>query len=95
MPGTQLTEAEKLCNKKMKPIRQAIEWSYGDVENIFQICANPKNYRLGKRLPYAQEQLRVCHLLSNIYVCLNGSKAASYQKFKCMPPSLDEYLRLD
>ena len=93
-PGAQLTPAQRLCNRKIKPCPQAIEWSYADVENIFKICSNPANYRLGKRLPYAQQQLRVCHLLSNIYVCLNGSKTSSYRKFRCSPPELDDYLRL-
>jgi hypothetical protein len=59
---------------------QAIEWSYGDIEIFFQISSHPRNYRLGKRLPYyAMEQLRVCHLLSNIYTRLNGNKASSHQ----------------
>jgi hypothetical protein len=56
---------------RIKPCRQAIEWSHGDVENIFQICSNAKSYRIGKRLPYANEQLRVCHLLSNCYTRRN------------------------
>jgi hypothetical protein len=67
IPGVDITDDQKICNDRIKPCRQAIEWSYGDIENIFQICSHPRNYRLGKRLPCATEQLRVCHLLSNIY----------------------------
>jgi hypothetical protein len=92
--GANLTQAQRTCNRRMKRCRESVEWSYADVQNIFQICANPNNYKLGKRLPYAQEQLRICHLLSNIYTCLNGSKTCGYQAFKCMPPDLDDYLRL-
>lgn len=59
-----------------------------------QICSNAKSYRIGKRLPYANEQLRVCHLLSNCYTCVNGNKSSSYQKFKINPPVLEKYLQL-
>jgi hypothetical protein len=90
-----ITPAQKICNDRIKPCRQAIEWSYGDVENIFQICSNAKSYRIGKRLPYANEQLRVCHLLSNCYTCVNGNKASSYKKFKINPPVLEDYLVID
>ena len=93
-PGVVLTPEQDTCNTRMKAIREAIEWSYADVENIFQICSDPKNFSLGVRNPYAQQQLRVCHLLSNIYTCLNGCKAAGYLKFDCPPPELEWYLRL-
>ena len=63
IPGVDITDDQKICNNRIKPCRQAIEWSYGDIENFFQICSHPRNYRLGKRLPYAMEQLCVCHLL--------------------------------
>jgi len=42
---------------------------------------------------YAQEQLHICHLWANIYICLNGNKASSYMKFTCPPPLLDDYLQ--
>jgi hypothetical protein len=45
-------------------------------------------------LPYANEQLRVCHLLSNCYTCVNGNKTSSYNKFKINPPVLENYLQL-
>ncbi len=41
IPGMQITDAQKICNNRMKMIHQAIEFSYGDVENIFHIYANP------------------------------------------------------
>ena len=94
IPGMQITDAQKICNNRMKSIRQTIEFSYGDIETIFKICSNPTSYQLGKKLPYAQEQLRVCHLFANIYTCLNGNKASSHAKFDCPPPLLRDYLRL-
>ena len=63
----------------------------GDVENFFQICSNAKNYRIGEKLPYATEQLCVCHLLANCYTCFNGNKASSYKKFSFDPPILEDY----
>jgi len=94
IPGVDITDDQKICKNQIKPCRQAIEWSYGDIEHFFQICSHPRNYRRGKRLPYATEQLRVCHLLSNIYTCLNGNKASSHQKFNLQPSSLEKYLEL-
>lgn len=93
--GQDLTPAQKLCNTVIAACLQTIKHSFGDVENIFQICVVPQSLRLGKKVPHAQEQLRVCHLLSNIYSCLNGNKASSYSKFNCPPPLLADYLRLD
>lgn len=94
IPGVPLTPQQELCNARIKPARQTIEFSYGEIENIFQICSQPRCLKLAQVKPYAQEQLRVCHLLSNIYTCLNGNKASSYMKFNCIPPPLDDYLRL-
>ena len=93
-PGVALTAQQELCNTQIKPPRQTIEFSYGEIEGIFQICTQPRSLKLAQRIPYAQEQLRVCHLLSNIYTCLNGNKASSHMKFNCPPPSLDDYLQL-
>jgi len=94
IPGVALTPHQELCNVRIKPPRQTIEFSYGEVEGIFQICLQPRSLKLGQIVPYAQEQLRVCHLLANIYTCVNGNKASSYMKFNFPPPSLDDYLQL-
>ena len=97
--GVELSDAEKLCNKRMKTIRQTIGHCYGDIENIFRICNWPNSVKLGHKdndddTPSALRQLRLCHLLMNIYVCLNGNKASSYRKFDCRPPKLRDYLAL-
>jgi hypothetical protein len=47
---------------------------------------------LAKRSPYALEQLRVCHLLINCYVCCNGDQAGSTNTFGLMTLSLGVYL---
>jgi hypothetical protein len=94
IPGEDITPAQKICNDWVKPCRQAIEWSYGDVENIFQICSNTMSYCIGKRFSYLAEQLCVCHLLENCYTCLNDNKAPGNKKNNFDPPILEDYLKL-
>ena len=89
-----LTAHQMKCNAAIKRCRQSIEWSYGDVSKYFSICAHPKHNMLAKKNPYAIEQLRVAHLLCNIYTCLNGDKASGHNGFCCKPPRLEDYLRL-
>ena len=36
IPGVDITDDQKICNNRIKPCRQAIEWSYGDIENFLQ-----------------------------------------------------------
>ena len=89
-----LTQGQDYCNSKLKACRQSIEWSYGDISQLFAICDDPNSYMLAKRNPYAIEQLRVCHLLVNIHNCLNGGKASGHNMFCCVPPTLEQYLQL-
>ena len=93
--GIPLTAAQVLVNKRMKSPRETIEWSYGDVKNIFQLSPDPKNYQLGKKNPYFLEQTRVIFLLYNIYVCANENSTSGYANFNCQPPSISECLDLD
>jgi hypothetical protein len=67
--GHPLSLDQIFINDLLKSGRESIEHTYGAVENIFTICSHPRNYCLGNRLPFAHEQLRICHLLSNIYTC--------------------------
>jgi hypothetical protein len=88
-PAGTATEYQRICNARIKPCREAIEWNYGDVMKLFQLSADPMNYKLGKRNPHAQAQVRVCHLLVNIYNCLNGDKTTDM--FDCRLSTLEEY----
>ena len=85
-----LTHHQVTCNKAMKKCCQAIEWSYGDVSKYFSICVHPKHSMLAKKNPYAIEQLRVAHVMCNIYTCLNGDKASGHNEFCCPPPKLED-----
>jgi hypothetical protein len=65
-----------------------------DGEQPFCICETRDGYKIAKERPYAIEQLRVCTLLTNCYVCMNGDVAGSDNTFGLSPPMLSEYLRL-
>jgi hypothetical protein len=89
-----LTPQQQACNAAIKKCRESIEWSYGDVSNMFKICDHQKHNKLAKKVPYAIEQLRVAHLMTNIYTCLNGDKASGHNMFYCPSPRMEDYLRL-
>jgi hypothetical protein len=88
--GAELTEAEIGCNFHMKSARMSIEHSYGQLSNLFKICHCKDEIKLGKKNPYALEQLRVCHLLQNCHACFSGSSTSN--KFLVPPPTINEYL---
>lgn len=90
----QLSDYEEICNHVLKRARITIEKNYGETSCIFRVCAMKENYKLGKKVPYCEEQLRVCHLLLNCYNCLNGDQAGSDNTFGLSPPRLEEYLQL-
>lgn len=89
-----LTDQQRRCNAAIKKCRQSIEWNYGKVSRDFEICSHPKHNMIGKKNPYAIEQLRVAHLLTNISICLKGDQASGRNMFDCDPPRLEDYLRL-
>lgn len=91
--GIPLTEAEKLCNKWMVICRETIEKKFAMDSNICRCCDTAQTQgRLAAQKPYALEQLQVSVLISNIYVCLNGSTVGSVNTFDLSPPSLEDYL---
>ena len=92
--GGQLSEEEKKVNNALKAARITIEKNYAMIGNIFHICESPEAFKLAKKNPYSLEQLRVCHLLTNCYVCLNGDQASCDNTFGCSPPKLEVYLAL-
>ena len=92
--SAELTDAQKGCNAAMRSTRITVKKNYAMVSNLFPICSNTDNYKIAKEKPYAIEQLRVCTLLTNCYVCMNGDVAGSDNTFGLSPPMLSEYLRL-
>ena len=89
-----LSVSEKRCNAAFRAARMPIERNYGLKTCVFRICDSNSGWKLGKKCPYALEQMRVCHLLLNCYICLNGDQASSNNTFACTPPRLQDYLRL-
>ena len=89
-----LTAPELKCNATFRAARIPIERNYGHTSCVMRICDTSRGINLGKRHPYALEQLRVCHLLINCYICLNGDQGSGVNTFACSPPRLQEYLRL-
>ena len=92
--GAELEEELWDVNYFLKAAWMTIEKNYGMVSSLFRICTNLGSYKLAKEKPYACEQLRVCHLLLNCYVCLNHDQASSTNTFGCFPPCLSKYLKL-
>ena len=75
-------------NKAMSSVREAVEWGFGKVSNIFSNCC----WRKGQRVfvsPVAL-QYKVAMFMANVHTCLNGHQTADY--FDCEPPSLAAYL---
>jgi hypothetical protein len=93
--GQELTDAQIVCNNRLRSSRQVIEHSYGMAENVFHIFRRPEQFRLDQANSFVSELLRVGYLVANIHVCLNGNHASSYAKFDCPPPTLEAYLNLD
>ena len=76
--GAELDWPQVRCNKAMRSARIAIEKNYGMVSNLFCICCMTEGSKIARNNPVVLEQLRVCHLLTNCYVCLNGNQAGRY-----------------
>ena len=90
--GAELDAARAKCNSSMKAARIVIEKNYGQVSNEFRICCLKEGSKIAKKQPIAIEQLRVCHLLTNCYICMNGDQAGSVNTFNLCPPWLEDYL---
>lgn len=41
----------RICDAEMKGCRESIEWDYGKKGNVFRICKDPDQYKLGKKNP--------------------------------------------
>lgn len=94
IPPDVLNQHEIKINAAFRAARMPIERNYGQTSCVFRICDSRRAHQLGKRHPYALEQLRVCHLLMNCYICCNGDQGGGVNTFACTPPRLEEYLEL-
>ena len=94
IPPAVLTPEETKINGAFRSCRMPIERNYGLNSCVQRICDTRRGIQLGKKHPYALEQLRVCYLLMNCYICLNGDQGSSSNTFGLSPPRLQDYLRL-
>jgi hypothetical protein len=92
--GAGLDDARARCNAAMRSARIVIEKNYGMVSTLFRICSLIEGSKIAKKSPVVLEQLRVCHLLTNCFVCLNGDQAGSSNTFNISPLLLEDYLEL-
>ena len=88
-----LTKREEQENAAHKAARECVEWSYGDVVKLWDEANDWENRRLVGDPDDVLRTIRVLHLLTNCFNCLNGgSSTSSY--YRCPPPTLDEYLTM-
>jgi hypothetical protein len=90
--GAQLTDAQKQCNAAMRSARITMKKNYSMMTNLFRICETRDGCKIAKERPYAIEQLCVCTLLTNCYVCMNGDVTGSNNTYGLSPPCLANIL---
>lgn len=85
--GAHLSAGENLFNQAMSPLREAVEWGFGEVIRQFAFLDFHKNQKVLMQpvgLLYT-----VGIILCNAHTILHGSKTSTY--FNCPPPTLGEY----
>ncbi|XP_038069926.1 uncharacterized protein LOC119739165 isoform X2 [Patiria miniata] len=86
--GANLTEDQRLFNKKMSSVRECVEWAFGKVVSLFAFVDFKKNQKL--YLQSVGKTYKVAVLMTNCHTCLCGSQNSDY--FGVRPPRLEEYL---
>lgn len=90
-PGAPLTDDQKHENNRMSAERITVEWSYGDIDKLWALCGHKKSrLMLEKDANLVYAQIRVLHLLTNIYTCFRGNTCSSYYQLR--RPTAQEYL---
>jgi hypothetical protein len=74
----------------MASCRESIEWHYEQADSLFEYMNTPGRLQI-KDQHMPMKELYFCRLLlRNCHVSLYHNQTS--QKFKCVPPTLDEYL---
>lgn len=84
-----LSEKQKFFNKTMSALRVSVEYGFGKILQLFAFVDFKKNQKL--YLQRLKMQYYVAALLTNCYICMNGSQICDF--FQCLPPSINEYLQ--
>ena len=90
--GIPLTLCQQLEDAAMKAVWQSVEWGFGLVSTLFEVCNVKNRWKLCQEHPYVAEQLRATYIFSNVYTCLNANVVNSRGGFDCAAPRLEEYL---
>jgi hypothetical protein len=94
LPPDVLTPSKLKCHAALRAARMPIKKNYGLQSCVQRLCDTRSGSSYGLVHPYAIDQLQVCHLLINCYICFNGDQASGAKTFAYPPPSIDQYLRL-
>jgi hypothetical protein len=94
LPPDVLTPSELKYLAALRAVRMPIKKKYGLQSCVQRLCDTRRGLSYGSVHPYTIEQLWVCHLLINCYICFNGNQASRANTFAYPLPSIDQYLRL-
>ena len=83
-----LTDEQQAFNTGMSSGREAVEWNFGKIVQLFAFVDFRKNQQI--YLQPIGKYYRVAAIMTNCHTCLYGSQVSTY--FGMKPPSIDEYL---
>ncbi len=83
-----LTDEQQAFNTGMSSGREAVEWGFGKIVQLFDFVDFRKNQKL--YLQPVGKYYRVATLLTNCHTCLYGSQVSTY--FGMNPPHITDYL---
>ena len=86
--GANLTAEEQQFNRDMSLVRQAVEWAFGEIQQLFAFVDFKKNLKLYLQ-PVAKYYL-LGALLTNCHTCLYQNQIGEY--FQVPAPTLEVYL---
>jgi DDE superfamily endonuclease len=87
-----LTPRERGENRVMKKVRESIEWSFDQVDQLWLLAGTYKHRKLEVDPRTLLAEIRVMHLLTNCVTCLRGNQISGARGFRFNPPSLENYL---
>ena len=65
-----IMEYMRICDAEMTACRESIEWDYAKTGNIFKICKDPANFKLGQKNPVSVQNIQ----LQIALLCLSSNK---------------------
>ena len=87
-----LSFIQRLENIMMTKVRIAAEWDFGCTSQLWKFTQFWTKVQI-KKHPNHRMYYFVATFLRNLNVCCYGNITSYY--FKCKPPSLEEYLRIN